>query len=152
MRRPSLPEIFSVPIHPQYYDYDPSSIVHNATYVRWLEDGRIAFQQSSPWPTERLYAADMAAVLTRTEIHYKRPIRLSDRVVLCVRVTHVGRSALSLALRFVHPETGLEYARAEQDGCFVKRSTGKPVAMPAEFLEFCRASLACAERQEDAAG
>jgi len=131
-------DVFSLLIRPQYYDFDPSSIVHNATYVRWLEDGRIAFQQSSPWPTERLYAADMAAVLTRTEIHYKRPVRLSENVLLRVWVLSVGRSALSLALRFVHPETETEYACAEQSGCFVRRSTGRPIAMPAEFLEFCR--------------
>lgn len=130
--------MFGLLIRPQYYDFDPSSIVHNATYVRWLEDGRIAFQQASPWPTERLYAADMAAVLTRTEIRYKRPVRLSETVLLRVWVLSVGRSALSLALRFVHPETGIEYAAAEQSGCFVRRSTGRPVAMPAEFLEFCR--------------
>ncbi len=129
--------MFGLLIRPQYYDFDPSSIVHNATYVRWLEDGRIAFQQASPWPTERLYAADMAAVLTRTEIRYKRPVRLSETVLLRVWVMSVGRSALSLALRFVHPETGVEYASAEQSGCFVRRSTGRPVAMPAEFLEFC---------------
>lgn len=133
-----LTDVFSLLIRPQYYDFDPSSIVHNATYVRWLEDGRIAFQQASPWPTEVLYAADMAAVLTRTEIRYKRPVRLSETVLLRVWVLSVGRSALSLALRFVHPEDGTEYARAEQSGCFVRRSTGKPIAMPAEFLEFCR--------------
>lgn len=133
-----LTDAFSLLIRPQYYDFDPSSIVHNATYVRWLEDGRIAFQQASPWPTEKLYAADLAAVLTRTEIHYKRPVRLSETVLLRVWVLSVGRSALSLALRFVHPEDGTEYARAEQSGCFVRRSTGKPIAMPAEFLEFCR--------------
>jgi len=133
-----LTDVFSLLIRPQYYDFDPSSIVHNATYVRWLEDGRIAFQQASPWPTEALYAADMAAVLTRTEIRYKRPVRLSETVLLRVWVLSVGRSALSLALRFVHPEDGTEYARAEQSGCFVRRSTGKPIAMPAEFLEFCR--------------
>ena len=134
-----MTDVFSLLIRPQYYDFDPSSIVHNATYVRWLEDGRIAFQQASPWPTERLYAADMAAVLTRTEICYKRPVRLSETVLLRVWVLSVGRSALSLALRFVHPDTDAEYARAEQSGCFVRRSTGKPIAMPAEFLEFCRA-------------
>ena len=133
-----MTEVFSLLIRPQYYDFDPSSIVHNATYVRWLEDGRIAFQQASPWPPERLYAADMAAVLTRTEIQYKRPVRLSENVLLRVWVLSAGRSALSLALRFVHPETETEYARAEQSGCFVRRSTGRPMAMPAEFFEFCR--------------
>ena len=133
-----LTDVFTLLIRPQYYDFDPSSIVHNATYVRWLEDGRIAFQQASPWPTERLYAGDMAAVLTRTEICYKRPVRLSENVLLRVWVISVGRSSLSLALRFVHPETETEYARAEQSGCFVRRSTGHPVAMPAEFAEFCR--------------
>ena len=130
--------IFELRLNPQYYDFDPSGIAHNVVYIRWLEDGRLAFQSASVWPPDRLYAADIAAALTRTEIVYKRPIRLSDPVMIRVWVTHVGRSALSLALRFLHPETGLEYARAEQSGCFVRRSTGRPIAMPAEFWEFCR--------------
>ena len=92
-----------------------------------------------PWATDRVFDAVLASFLTRTEICYKRPVRLSETVLLRVWVLSVGRSALSLALRFVHPETEIEYARAEQSGCFVRRSTGKPIAMPAEFLEFCRA-------------
>jgi acyl-CoA thioester hydrolase len=137
-----LTEIFELRLNPQYYDFDPSGIAHNVVYIRWLEDGRLAFQSASPWPPERLYASDIAAVLTRTEILYKRPIRLSDPVVLRVWVTQVGKSVLSLSLRFFHPETGLEYARAEQTGCFVRLSTGRPQPMPAEFADFCRASLA----------
>jgi len=135
-------DLFELRLNPQYYDFDPSGIAHNVVYIRWLEDGRLAFQSASAWPPDRLYAADIAAALTRTEIVYKRPIRLSDPVTVRVWVTHVGRSALSLALRFFHPETGLEYARAEQSGCFVRRSTGRPIPMPAEFWEFCRSYLA----------
>jgi len=135
-------DIFELRLNPQYYDFDPSGIAHNVVYIRWLEDGRLAFQSASAWPPDRLYAADIAAALTRTEIVYKRPIRLSDPVTIRVWVTHVGKSALSLALRFFHPETGLEYARAEQSGCFVRRSTGRPIPMPAEFWEFCRSYLA----------
>ena len=134
---------FALRLNPQYYDFDPSGIAHNVVYIRWLEDGRLAFQASSPWPPERLYAADLAAVLTRTEIVYQSPVRLSDPVILRVWVTRVGKSALSLALRFAHPETGREYARAEQSGCFVRRSTGRPVPMPAEFADYCRAAQAC---------
>ena len=115
-------DLFELRLNPQYYDFDPSGIAHNVVYIRWLEDGRLAFQSASAWPPDRLYAADIAAALTRTEIVYKRPIRLSDPVTVRVWVTHVGRSALSLALRFFHPETGLEYARAEQSGGRSSRS------------------------------
>ena len=121
-----LTEVFSLLIRPQYYDFDPSSIVHNATYVRWLEDGRIAFQQASPWPAERLYAADNGGGLDPHRNLLQAPGALG-REPCCSKCGSLsaGRSALSLALRFVHPETQTEYARAEQSGCFVRRSTGK---------------------------
>ena len=133
---------FEYQLSPQYYDFDPSSLVHNATYVRWLEDARTAFQQTSPWPTERLHAADLTAVLTRTEIVYKLPIRLEDAVSVRLWMTHLGKSAWSVALRFVCPMTGKEYARAEQSGCYITRSTGKPIGMPIDFVEYCRTYLA----------
>lgn len=136
-----MSDVFEHRIEPHYYDFDPSSMVHNATYVRWLEDVRVAFQQASVWPPDRMYAADLAAVLTRTEIVYTAPIRLSDSVVVRVWVTRLGRSTWSLSLRFVHPETSREYARAEQSGCYIRRSTGKPVPMPREFADFCRQYL-----------
>jgi acyl-CoA thioester hydrolase len=140
--------VFEYSLQPQYYDFDPSSLVHNATYVRWLEDARTAFQQTSPWPTERLYAADLTAVLTRTEIDYKAPIRLSDSVMVRLWMVHLGKSAWTVALRFVCPHSGKEYARAEQSGCYIKRSTGRPAPMPLEFVSYCRAYFERASHQE----
>lgn len=136
-----MTNVFEHQLSPQYYDFDPSSLVHNATYVRWLEDTRTAFQQTSPWPTARLHAADLTAVLTRTEIVYKLPIRLEDVVSVRLWMTHLGKSAWSVALRFVCPMTGREYARAEQSGCYITRSTGKPTSMPIDFVEYCRTYL-----------
>ena len=136
-----MAEVFEVQIKPAYYDFDPSGMAHNAVYVRWLEDARATFLESGPWPPDRFYAEGVAPALTRTEVVYKTPIRLSEPVAVRVRVTRLGRSAWSLAFAFVHPETGREYARAEQSGCFIRRATGKPIPMPPEFLAFCRAYL-----------
>lgn len=143
-----MSDVFEYRLRPQYYDFDPSSLVHNATYVRWLEDARTAFQQTSPWPTRRLHAEDLTAVLTRTEIVYKHPIRLSDAVSVRLWMTHLGKSAWSVALRFVCPDTGKEYARAEQSGCYIRRSTGRPTAMPPDFVTFCRTYLTTANVAE----
>lgn len=131
-------DLFQYALRPRYYDFDPSNIVHNATYVRWLEDVRTAFQESSSWPPERLFTADLVSALTRTEIIYKAAIHLGDPVSVRLWVDKVGRSFWAVTLAFVHPETDAEYALAHQEGCFVRRSTGRPVAMPVEFLQFCR--------------
>ena len=130
--------VFEHPIRPAYYDFDPSGVIHNTVYVRWLEDMRVAFQEAGPWPPDRLYAEDIAPALTRTEITYAAPVRQGDLVVVRARITRVGRSAWALAYAFFHPETGREYARGEQSGCFIRRATGKPIPMPAEFADYCR--------------
>ena len=133
-----MSEVFEHAIVPAYYDFDASSVVHNTVYVRWLEDTRTAWQRTSPWPPERLYAADLVPALTRTEIEYKAPILLGDAVAVSLYVTRVGRSAWSVAFVFLHPGTRRVYARAAQDGCFVRRSTGRVAPMPADFTAFCR--------------
>jgi acyl-CoA thioester hydrolase len=134
-------EIFTYPLHPHFYDFDLMGIAHNVAYVRWMEDARAAFLDASPWPMSRFWTSDYAPAITKTEISYRKPIRLYDPVAIRVHVLKYGKTSWTLALAFVHSETGTIYADGSQSGYFLRPSTGRPAPMPTDFVEFCRPYL-----------
>jgi acyl-CoA thioester hydrolase len=131
-------EVFSHPLHPHFYDFDLMGIAHNVAYIRWMEDARAAFLDASPWPMSRFWAFDYAPAITRTEIHYRKPIRPYDPVAIQIHVLKYGKTRWTLGLAFVNPEFETHYADGSQSGYFLRPSTGRPAPMPMEFVEFCR--------------
>lgn len=132
---------FEYRFQPQFYDFDLLKMAHNVAYIRWLEDARSAFLEASPWPMPRLWAADLSPALTRTEIHYRKPIRLYDPVTIALAVRKAGRSSWELSFVFQGSDTAVTYAEAAQSGYFLHPSSGRPAPMPPEFMQYCRQYL-----------
>ncbi|HYE77511.1 MAG TPA: thioesterase family protein [bacterium] len=123
----------TLPITVGFYDFDPAQIANNGSYIRWLEQGRGAWLAQSPWPLVRCVAEGIAPVLTRTEIDYLRPLRLGEPVQLVLWGERSGASVWELGFVFEHPEEDCIYARAHQEGCFVRLPAGRPIRMPADL-------------------
>jgi acyl-CoA thioesterase FadM len=70
----------TLPIVVRTYDIDFAGIVSNIVYIRWLEDLRLQLlAEYFPLDTA-MQSMNIAPVLLRTEIDYKRAIRLFDAV------------------------------------------------------------------------
>ncbi|HSN74366.1 MAG TPA: acyl-CoA thioesterase, partial [Anaerolineae bacterium] len=66
----------SIPV--RTYDIDFVGIVSNIVFIRWLEDLRLQMlAEYFPLDTA-MQAQGIAPLLLRTEIDYKRPVRLFD--------------------------------------------------------------------------
>ena len=73
------PLYIDLPITVKTYDIDFMGIVSNIAYVRWMEDLRLRFLEVH-YPLERLLSELVVPVIVQTQIEYKRPIRIHDRV------------------------------------------------------------------------
>jgi acyl-CoA thioester hydrolase len=126
-----------LPIEIKGYDIDAWGIVSNLVYVRWLEDLRTALLWSLiDW--QQCYREGHGPVLTRTEIEYRRPLRLGDPVVGHMWVSGAGRSRWSVGAEF--EVEGRVAAAARQEGYWVDLHRVRPVPLPAGL----RARLAAA--------
>jgi acyl-CoA thioester hydrolase len=114
------------------YDIDFAGVVSNQVYIRWLEDLRYRLLEVH-YPLSRLMAEGLAPVLSRTEIDYRRPVRLFDAVQGSMWVASLqgGRWTLQAEFRVNRKQV----ARARQSGVFVDLVTLHPAPIPAALQQ-----------------
>jgi acyl-CoA thioester hydrolase len=115
------------------YDIDFAGIVSNIVFIRWLEDLRLELMDAA-YPLTRALADDIAPILLRTEIHYRRPVMIGDSLVGRMRVKELTRVRWRLAAEFA--VAGALCAEAEQEGLFMRLSTRRPIAIPEPLRRF----------------
>ena len=132
---PSRPFEVRLDIPVRTYDIDFAGVVSNIVYIRWLEDLGLQIL-AEYFPLEQaMREQGISPVLLRTSIDYRQPIRIFDQVVGRMWVQKLGRARMVLKAEFV--VDGQVRAIAEQSGCFIDFSTGKPVPMPQDIrLQF----------------
>jgi len=126
-RRPDLPRgaAVSTPsrveVEARSYELDPYGHLNNAVYVQWLEHGRLAFLRERG----ETYASvperhGVRVVVVRTDLSYRREIRLGDRLTVETELEQVGNCSFTFrqAIRFPDGEPAAE-------GTVVMVCTGK---------------------------
>jgi acyl-CoA thioester hydrolase len=124
MERPFL---ITLPITVKTYDIDYAAIVHNAVYIRWLEDMRTLLL-AADYPIEQMVADGITPILTRTEIDYRLPVRLGDAVVGQMWVADLERTRWTIQAE-LHVGESLTTS-ACQTGYFANTQNGRPVRIP----------------------
>lgn len=118
----------TLPIAVRTYDIDFAGIVSNIVYIRWLEDLRLQMlAEYFPLDTA-MQTMNIAPVLLRSEIDYKRAIRLFDAVQGRMWLAEAGPVRQVLAAEFT--VAGRLHAAARQTTCFIDRTSGQPVPTP----------------------
>lgn len=125
---PAMAHEITHPFTVRTYDIDFANIVSNIVYIRWLEDLRLQMlAEFFPLDTA-MQALGIAPVLLRTEIDYKRAIRLFDEVQGRMWLEQSGRVRQMLAAEFA--VDGRVHATARQTTCFIDLTSGRPVPTP----------------------
>lgn len=120
----------SVIFEAKSYDIDYAGIVNNQVYIRWLEDLRLALM-AEHFSLEAQLAQNVSPVLEKTEITYRRPVRLLERPVGRMWVSKLGKARWELEAKFVLGD--LVVATAKHSGYFIDLERFRPVRIPAEL-------------------
>jgi len=107
------------------FDIDFAGHVNNAVYLRWLEVGRTKLLEAIGLPLETVKQKGFYPVLTHTEIHYKKPVFISETVRIELWVSHVTKIRALLEFRIYNPK-GEVVVTAKQGGAFISLETGRP--------------------------
>ncbi|MDZ8052860.1 MAG: acyl-CoA thioesterase [Aulosira sp. ZfuVER01] len=134
----SLPENLHRPLEVELaipvrtYDIDFAGIVSNIVYIRWLEDLRLKFLKEH-LPIETQIDQGYIPVIAGTEIEYKRPVKLIDRVIGRLWVGNLGRLKWTVQAEIL--ANNVIAAVATQKGAFVSFQNGRPVPIPHELQQ-----------------
>ncbi|WP_017316604.1 acyl-CoA thioesterase [Mastigocladopsis repens] len=114
----------------QTYDIDFVGIVSNIVYIRWLEDLRLKFLDEH-WQLNKQFEQGYAPILAGTEIEYKRPIKLFDKVIGRLWLNNLGRLKWTVQAEIL--SNNELAAIATQKGAFVNLQNGRPIPIPEEL-------------------
>lgn len=124
------PFLVQLPIQVKTYDIDFANIVHNAVYIRWLEDLRTEVL-AAHYSIEQMLADGLSPILTKTEIEYRHPVRFGDAVLGRMWVAHLGRTRWTVQGEICVGD--VVAAASRQTGYFAELGNGRPVRVPASL-------------------
>ena len=99
--------------------------VNNIVYIQWMEIGRTKLLEAIGMPTQDIFQQGFAPVLVQTNITYKSPLHLGDRVSVQMWLSELGKASAVMQFRFHSPQAKLA-AEGWQKGLFVDRATMRP--------------------------
>ncbi|AFZ26806.1 putative thioesterase [Cylindrospermum stagnale PCC 7417] len=109
------------------YDIDFVGIVSNIVYIRWLEDLRLKFLDEH-WQLGQQLEQGYAPILAGTQIEYKQPIKLNDKVIGRLWLSKLGQLKWTVQAEIL--SNNKLAAIAIQKGAFVSLENGRPVPIP----------------------
>jgi acyl-CoA thioester hydrolase len=128
-----------VPIQIKPYEIDFAGVVSNIVYVRWMEDLRMAMISSKhQLPLMSLIEEGVAPAIVRTEVKYRRPLRLGDEVVGHMWFSHMDRRRATLRAEF--RVDGKLAASAVQDGVFIRTDNFHFAPIPQSWRDIYQAT------------
>jgi acyl-CoA thioester hydrolase len=114
------------------YDIDFANIVHNMVYIRWLEDLRFEML-TKHYSMEEMLADGFSPILTRTEIEYRRAVRLGDVVNGRMWLSELGQTKWTVQAELIVGDKIC--TTANQNGYFANLKTLRPARVPEKFRQ-----------------
>jgi acyl-CoA thioester hydrolase len=124
LHRP-LEVVLAIPV--KTYDIDFMGIVSNIVYIRWLEDLRLKFLDEH-WQLNQQIEQGYTPILAGTEIEYKRPIKIIDRVIGRLWLSGLGRLKWTVQAEIL--SNNELAAVASQKGGFVSLQNNRLIPIP----------------------
>jgi acyl-CoA thioester hydrolase len=127
-----------ITIRARYAETDAMGVVHHASYIVWLEQGRTELLRARGTSYRSVEAAGFFVVLTDLQVRYLAPARYDDLVVLRAALDGLRSRQISFAYDLRLAGTGTPLLTARSEHIIVSRETGRPTRLPPELLASLR--------------
>ncbi|HRC77348.1 MAG TPA: thioesterase family protein [Kouleothrix sp.] len=128
-------------IRARYAETDAMGVVHHASYITWLEEGRTELFRALGLPYLQIEAAGYFVMLTDLHVRYLAAARYDDRVVVRTELAEVRSRQIVFAYALRHADTGAALLTARSEHVLVARATGRPARMPPAMLAIIERAL-----------
>jgi YbgC/YbaW family acyl-CoA thioester hydrolase len=118
-----------------FFDTDCGQVVHNIAYLRMIETCRTRLAAKLGMDLPSMLETHVFPVVTRTEIDYKRPAKLGDWLTIRGQLGEVSRARFWCEFEMIRESDGVLLVTARQSLALVKMPEGKPLRLPAGWLE-----------------
>ena len=116
-----------------FFDTDCAGVVHNLAYLRFIEVARTYLADQLGMGFTAMAELQQFPVVVRTEIDYKRPAVLWDKLVVHGQLESVERSRFWCTFQIIRPSDGVVMVTSRQMLAVVQMPSGRPLRLPADW-------------------
>ena len=116
-----------------FFDTDCAAVVHNIAYLRFIETARTLLAEQLGMGLVEMARTQVYPVVVRTEIDYKKPAVLGDKLIIHGRLETVDRLRFWVAFEIRRPSDGALLVTSRQMLAVIQMPPGKPVRLPVEW-------------------
>ena len=116
-----------------FFDTDCGGVVHNLAYLRMIETARTLLAEQMGLGMVEMAGRGIYPVLLRTEADYRRPAKLSDRLLIRGRMDRVERARFWCAFEVVRRADSELMVTCRQSLALVQMPEGKPLRLPEDW-------------------
>jgi acyl-CoA thioester hydrolase len=120
---------FELPLTVVPGDIDVLGHVNNVVYLRWVQDAAVAHWSALTNPAQRI---DLAWVVVRHEIDYKRAAHEGDRLIARTWVGPASRNTFERHTEIVRADDRKLVVKARTLWVPVNPRSGRPTSVPAD--------------------
>lgn len=108
-----------------FYDTDVGGVVHNLAYLRMIERCRTYLANEIGFDLATMARTKVFPVVVRTEIDYRKPGGLGDRIITKGRITEWGKVRFWCELEMTRESDDLQLVTCRQQLAVVEMPAGR---------------------------
>lgn len=119
-----------------FFDTDCAAVVHNIAYLRFIEIARTLLAEQLGLGLAQMATEQKYPVVVRTEIDYRRPAKLADKLVIEGWLDRVERVRFWCAFRIVRPADEALIAECRQMLAMIEMPSAKLLRLPEHWQQY----------------
>lgn len=133
MGRIGLPQI-EREVTVMFYDTDCAGVIHNIAYLRFIEEARTIMAEEMGMPLRQMVETGLYPVVLRTEIDYRQPGKVGDRLLVRGGVSELARVRFWVNFEVLRPEDGARLVTCRQSLALIRMPGAKAERLPEEWF------------------
>ncbi len=119
-----------------FFDTDCGGVVSNIAYLRFIEIARTHLAEELGLRLAEMAEKQTYPVVVRTEIDYRRPAKLGDRLVIEGWLDQVERVRFWCGFRITRPKDNMLIAQCRQTLALLEMPSGKLLRLPEHWQKY----------------
>ena len=134
MTDPETPRI-ETHVQVMFFDTDCAAVVHNIAYLRFIETARTLLAEQLGMGLVEMARTQVYPAVVRTEIDYRRPGVLGDKLVVHGWLDRIERSRFWMAFEIRRPSDGALIVTCRQMLAVIQMPAAKPVRLAQDWAQ-----------------
>lgn len=128
------PDVFTIKQVVRWRDIDPMNHVNNAAYVAYMDNAAFEVARVLGWPVDRCIREGLGVLVRNSHIEYLQSAVMDDELEVSTWLSEVRRVSAIRHYTIRRTSDQALILQAHSRLAFVNLNTGRPTAMPDEFI------------------